>query len=89
MGKLVSEAVQNLRSRFDGLITLIESAHQNIESDVLIKLSTLDQDVDALCKDVENSEPKVARDVQPLMAELITKLDGFAQGLIAYQQRMQ
>lgn len=85
----MSEAVQNLRSRFDGLITLIEKAHQNIESDILMKLSTLDQDVNALCEDVEKSEPKVARDVQPLMAELITKLDGFAQGLIAYQQRIQ
>ncbi len=76
-----------LKRRFEDLIAYINKANEDVLDGRIGELADLDKDVTALCRDVESSEPALARDMQPLMAEMISKLDELAQNLTEFQQR--
>ncbi len=78
-----------LKQRFEDLIAYINKANEDVLSDKVGELTELDKDVTALCRDVESAEPELARDIQPLMAEMISKLDELAQSLTEFQQRQE
>ncbi len=76
-----------LKRRFEDLIEYIHKANEDVIGDRVCELTKLDETVAALCRDVGSAEPAVAKDVQPLMAEMISKLDELARNLTEFQQR--
>ncbi len=79
----------DLKRRFEDLIEYINKANEDVLNNRIRKLADLDQTVTTLCHDVEAAEPVVAKDIQPLMAEMISKLDELAQNLTEFQQRQE
>ncbi len=78
-----------LKRRFEDLITYIDKANEDISNGQARKLSALDKTVTALCRDMEDAEKSVANDMQPIMAELISKLDELERNLTEFQQRQE
>lgn len=76
---------QDLKQRFEGLIEFISDTNDKIQDGTMTELENLDQDVMALCQDVENSTPEIAKKMQPLMAKVISSLDELAQNITTYQ----
>lgn len=79
--------LEEFNERFTALIGVIDNALAAIEGGTMPDLGTLDSDVAALCREVEKADAALAQGVQPLMAEMIGKLDQLAQGLMEYQQK--
>ena len=76
----------SLTERLQELIEFIEKANHSMDEGAVPSLGNLDQTVALLCSDVEKSEPEIARQAQPLMAQMITKLDELAVKLQNLQQ---
>lgn len=74
----MSEALQN---KLEHLITLIEDADAQVRSGVVINLPSLEKDVETLCATIVSGDAQTARDLQPIMAILIGKLDTLAESL--------
>ncbi len=75
--------------RFHELISFVEEALHKVQEDEMPDLSDLDGRVSNLCRDVESAGQEAAESVQPLMADMITKLDELAMVLTEYQQKAQ
>lgn len=84
-----SEEAKKFEEQFRDLISYIEESTEEINSGKMADLTNMDHKVAALCESVENADTEVARSTQPLMAEMIAKLDQLAQALNDYQQKAQ
>lgn len=69
---------ENLTQRLNDLIQHIEKTKILLANGEVTPVNNLDQTIASLCADIEQSTPKVAKSVQPLMAQMITKLDELA-----------
>lgn len=85
----MSETEKNLKARFEALIAFIREAQDTVENGTVVDLGDLDMKVSKICEDVENSEPSIAKNVQPLMADMITHLDALAQSLSKLQDQQE
>lgn len=77
----ISEKTQALNARFEALIVFLDETNAKTIEGKSIDLKDLDKTVSALCFDTENAPPEVAKNVQPLMASMITKLDELAENI--------
>ncbi len=65
----------DLQEQIENMILLVEGADRKVREGVIVDMNSLESDVAALCARVTQSDPVLARAVQPLMADLITRLD--------------
>lgn len=80
--------VQEFHTRFQAMITFLESLLARVDAGELVPLDHLDHDVDTLCKEVESAAPEIAREVQPIMAQMIHKLDELVEALNSYKEQL-
>ncbi len=78
---------EDLKTRFEGMITFITDSCAQIRADQMVQLGNLDTDVNALCNDVKDLPAEVGQAVRPLMETMIARLDELAQALNEYQDR--
>lgn len=76
-----------LKKRFEDLIKFITESTDMVQNNAMPELGDLDANVTALCKDVEGADPEVAKEIQPLMGEMITKLDTLENELKSFHDR--
>lgn len=81
------ETAEQLGRRLSELIAFVEQASQDVQAGKIPNLHNIESEVAVLCKRVETSTPDIARQVQPLMGEMIGKLDQLAQELTEYKQQ--
>lgn len=80
--------IEKIQARFNHLINFIEQANTDTIDGKTADLSDLDKHVNSVCNEVQEAGPDVAKEVQPLMATLISKLDELEQSLrIARNQK--
>lgn len=77
----------DLKTRFEILLEVITQACTDVQDDKAVQLGDLDKKVNTLCIDVGKADPDIARTMQPLMENMITRLDELAQALNDYQNR--
>lgn len=80
---------EDFKRRFDALSDYIEKTQAAVSKGVLGDLTTLDNQVLALCKDVESTGGQAAKDAQPLIADMIRQLDDLAAALQAYKAQQE
>ncbi|GJL84387.1 MAG: hypothetical protein DHS20C02_01620 [Micavibrio sp.] len=80
---------ENYEERFHELTTFVEDALTKVKSNEMPDLSNLDERVSGLCSDIEAADDETTARVQPMMAEMIGKLDELALALSEYQQKLQ
>ena len=78
---------EKLQARFDHLIAFIEQATTETAEGKTSDLSDLDKQVTDICAEVQEAKPDIAKDLQPSMAQLISKLDTLEQALRASQEK--
>ena len=76
---------ESLTQRFDELLAFIDQANSTVLNGKMPDLGNVDKKVALLCKDIEGADPEIAKQTQPMMAQMITKLDELAQSLNEYQ----
>lgn len=83
------ELLSEFEDRFASMIVIIDGALDALQASKMPDLGSLDSDVAKICRDVEAADPAIGQKVQPLMAEMIGKLDQMAQALMEYQQKIE
>ncbi len=81
--------VEAFEARFQELTAFVEEALDTVQSDSMPDLANLEDRVSGLCQDIETADEDTAAKVQPLMAEMIGKLDTLAQALNDYKEKAQ
>lgn len=79
----------SLESRFRTLMATLDEAHDKVLSGKIMNLKSLHFEAEHLCAEVLRKEPQTARDFQPLIGEVIGKLDALERVLIEFKERMQ
>lgn len=77
---------QSLEKRFEDLRIFIESATNDAEKGKIKDMKPLEREVEALCKDVEQSKPETATQMKPVLADMIERLDHLADAIQAQQK---
>jgi len=72
--------------RLQELTSFIEEAHQKLKDGEVVGLSHLDDEVAVLCDKTLKLQPKEAVKVQPIMADMINKLEKLGIALKDYQE---
>ena len=75
----------DLRDRMERLRTMIEDAEISARNGTVADLAGLDRDVALVCTKTVALPPDQARELQPLMAELIGNLERLATALKDYR----
>lgn len=73
--------------RLEEIVVTINTAHDDISSGVVKDLSSMDQEVTKICADIVKLEPTDATQVQPIMADMISRLEGLAQSLQSFKSQ--
>ncbi len=81
--------MNDIRLQLEKLIETIELASIKVSEGYVIELPTLQAEVEALCARVIKAEPHDARSMQPLMADLISRLDELAEHLEDFKSKKQ
>lgn len=84
-----ADAIAEFEDRFQTLIEFVEVSAQQVEGGNMPDLTSLDNDVSVLCQDVESADSETAKAVQPMMSNMIAKLDQLAQVLTRFQTQVQ
>ena len=71
--------------RFEDLIDFIDASIVEVRGGKMVAMDELESIVAKLCADLEKADAETAKSTQPLMAQMITKLDELAQGLVDFQ----
>ena len=77
----------DLKRRFEELIAYIEETNAKVLNGEIHTLTDLEQAVEALCKETLEADAEMAKEMQPLMGETVSKLDELANNLIAFKKR--
>lgn len=83
------DLANQFQEQFRDLIDFVEKAIEQVKGGAMPDLSDLDGKVSKLCVAVENADKDIGEAVQPLMSEMIAKLDQLAQELNDYQEKIQ
>lgn len=79
--------VQDISIRMQDLIHFIEDASESVRSGVMTDLQGLDEEVASLCDRTISLPPEQALEVQPLMAEMISRLEDLGRALKEFQDQ--
>jgi len=85
----MADTEDELQSRIEKMVAFVEAADSAVQQDELKDLGDLDNDITALCNDVEQADPEIAAGLQPDMAILIARLDTLARHIKAFQTRQE
>ncbi len=77
----------DLKHRFKELIEYINEANSRVLDGQIHTLKDLEQKVNALCDDALSAEANIAKEMQPLMAETVSKLEALASNLIEFKKQ--
>lgn len=83
------DALQAYGEELRNLIAFVEESLGKVQGGEMPDLGDLDGKVSTLCQNIETAENEIAQQLQPLMGEMIGKLDELAQALSEYQSKMQ
>ena len=75
-----------IRSRMEKLNDFIQDSEATVRGGKMADLSGLDKDVAVICTKAIALPPSDARDIQPLMAELIGNLERLSTALKDYKE---
>lgn len=78
-----------LEHKFEQLIQEIDQAILQVDSNQLVDLEHLHQEINNVCSAAHIAEAALAKQLQQPMARLILKLDELANCIKAYQERLQ
>ena len=77
----------HFEARFQAMMDFIDTGIAKTKAGQPVDLSRLDDDIIALCMDVKKAGPDIAREAQPLIADMIARLDDLAAALRDVQDR--
>lgn len=81
--------VQALETRFGILIAALDDAQDKALSGQIMDLKALHFESERLCAEVLRQEPETARSLQPLIGDVIGRLDALERTLIEFKERIQ
>lgn len=76
-----------IRDKMEKLALYIQDAETSVRDGKIVNLKGLDKDVALICTKATSLSPPDARDLQPVMAELIGNLERLASALKDFQNR--
>jgi len=79
---------EEIRTKMETLNDFILDAEAKVRGGAMADLSGLDKDVAVICTKAVTLPPSDARDIQPLMAELIGNLERLSTALKDYKDDM-
>ena len=77
----MSDNFAEFEARFQGMMDVIDTAIAKTKAGEPVDLSRLDDDIIAICMDVKKAGPDIAQQAQPLIADMIARLDDLAAAL--------
>lgn len=78
-------AAKDFKKRINDITAFIKEADSKARDGKLVDITHLDMDVGVLCREIEESEPDMAKAVEKEMGEMILALDHLAEGLKQFQ----
>lgn len=84
----MNKTAQAFALEFADITSLIDEAFMSLRQDAVPSLNDLGQRVEILCREVAQSEVPVIKEMQPLMASTIVKLDALALEIHSFQNRL-
>jgi len=75
--------------RLQELVSFVDDSLAKLQGNEMPDMADLDVKVSGLCQDIETADSETAQQLQPLMSEMIGKLDELAQALSEFQARAQ
>lgn len=78
---------KSITERLHDLIRFIDEAHISVDNGSVPPIKTIEQRVVQICVEAEKSPPDIARQAQPLIAQMITKLDELAVKLQSFTEQ--
>ena len=75
-----------IRARMEKLSAFIQESEDKVRSGTMVDLSGLDREVALICTKSVALPPEQARDIQPLMAEMIGNLERLSTALKDYKE---
>lgn len=78
---------EDIQTRMQDICDFIASSTMEVNTGKMVNLAGLDDDVAALCERTIALPPEDAMQVQPLMADMISKLELLGEALREYQDR--
>lgn len=70
-----------IREKMENLKTFIQDAEASVANGTMVDLTGLDRDIALICNKTVALPPEEARNLQPLMAELIGSLESLSRTL--------
>lgn len=77
-----------LIAELNRLSAFIEEAQVKLGDGEIVNLSHLDSEVETICQEIVKLPPKQAQDVQPVMADMISKLETLGISLQEFQKNL-
>ncbi len=78
----------DIKQKLEQIILFIEEAQKKLQEGEVINLSHLDGEVEALCQQTLQLPPSDAIEVQPIMGNMITKLEELGVALKDFQSNL-
>lgn len=80
---------EDIKSRMQELSAFIDEANTQVSGGQMVDLQGLDDEVASLCERTLALPPQDAVEVQPLMADMITKLEDLGRSLQIFQDKLE
>lgn len=77
----MSKDLAYFNAKFDDMNAFISMLTDKVREDYSVNTGDLDAKVAALCAEIKAAGGSIARDTQPMMSDMIAKLDELAQAL--------
>ena len=84
-----NQITEEIIAQLQQMISEIESAQEQLQAGTVADLSTLDTKVAEICEETIKLPPAEAMAVQPIMAEMIGKLEAFGLALKDFKNSFQ
>jgi hypothetical protein len=76
-----------ISQRLEDIVATINKAHDDVSAGIIQDLSFMDKDVASVCNDIVKLKPEEAAEIQPIMADMISRLEGLAQSLQSFKSQ--
>lgn len=81
-------SVEQISNRLQELVSFIENAQEQLSGGQVVNLSHLDDEVAEICEHTLQLKPEEAAQIQPVMADMITKLEELGIALQQFQANL-
>lgn len=83
----MSKDLKHFEARFGEIADFITFAADKVRADHTVEMGDLEAKVTALCGEVKAAGGTVARDIQPMMSDMIAGLDDLATALEGFSEK--